>query len=201
MNRWTNGLLALALMFPVAACQQQAAEEEGAAEETAAEETTTAAEIEATLDSLGNAFEAAVENNDPAAIAAQYTEDAVLLPPGEERIEGRQNIESSYAEWLNADTTASITLTIDRLEVAESGDLAYEIGTAQVSGTTREGEAYEDTGKYLVAWEKVDGEWLIAADSWSSDAPMPGVGEGEAGEAEAGGQTGGETEDEAGGTS
>lgn len=201
MNRWTNGLLAFALVFAVAACQQQAADEEGAAEGPAAEEAATAAEVEATLDSLGNEFETAVENNDPAAIAAQYTEDAVLLPPGEERIEGRQNIERNNAEWLNADSTASITLTIDRLEVAESGDLAYEIGTAQVSGTTPEGEAWEDTGKYLVAWEKVDGQWLIAADSWSSDAPMPGMGEGEAGEGEASGEAGGETEGEAGGTS
>lgn len=188
MNRWTNGLLALALIAGLTACQQQAAEQEGATEETV-EET---GDVEATIDELGNEFEAAVESNDPAALAALYTEDAVLLPPGAERVEGKQGIQSTFAEWLDADPTASIELTADKVEVAESGELAYEIGTAQVSGTGPDGAAYDETGKYLVVWKRVDGEWKTAADSWSLDTPPPGMEE--AGETKPTGETEPESE-------
>ncbi len=38
--------------------------------------------------------------------------------------------------------------------------------------TGPDGEAL-DMGKYLVGWRQIDGEWFVAALSFTSDAPAP----------------------------
>ena len=42
-----------------------------------------------------------------------------------------------------------------------------------MSGDGPDGNRFEDSGKYLVAWKKVGAEWKIAADAGNSDAPPP----------------------------
>jgi ketosteroid isomerase-like protein len=38
----------------------------------------------------------------------------------------------------------------------------------------QDGSTFEDYGKYLVAWKKIDGTWLMERDIWNSDnAPPP----------------------------
>jgi ketosteroid isomerase-like protein len=51
--------------------------------------------------------------------------------------------------------------------------MALDLGTYNLAlapgGTTQ-----TDTGKYVVVWRKVGGEWKAAADIFNSDLPMSG---------------------------
>jgi ketosteroid isomerase-like protein len=51
--------------------------------------------------------------------------------------------------------------------------MAYEYGINRFVFDTPDGPM-EDMGKYLVVWEKTDGEWYVAAIAVSSDAPPNG---------------------------
>ena len=56
------------------------------------------------------------------------------------------------------------------IEVAASGDLAYDQGTYTLSFDGAKGRI-EDRGKYVVVWKKEDGEWRAALDILNSDLP------------------------------
>lgn len=174
MNRAVRASLALLVVAGLLACETRTAEETGT---TGAEAgSVDPATVESEIDARGDDFERAIEAGDADAVAALYADDAVLLPPNMPRVTGTQGIRSTFAEWLEMDPDAAIELTADEVVVAESGELAYEIGTAQVSGSAPDGGTYEDTGKYLVVWRNDGDEWLMVADMWSSDAPAEGAG-------------------------
>jgi ketosteroid isomerase-like protein len=66
----------------------------------------------------------------------------------------------------------SFTFQPQTIKVAHSGDLAYEIGTYSLSYDGDQGRV-QDMGKYLVVWEKVDGDWKAMVDTDNSDLPAP----------------------------
>ena len=59
-----------------------------------------------------------------------------------------------------------------RIEVASSGDLAYDLGNSTIMMNGPNGP-YEDKQKYLIVWKKIDGKWKAVAGSFSSDLPPP----------------------------
>ena len=167
----------LAALGLLAACQNEPAEETGATEEAAA---TDAATVRAEIEALGDRFEQALLAEDAATIATFYAEDAIALPPGAPRAQGPAAIEALFASWFaEVPAAEGFTLTTDDVQLSESGDIAYEVGTYTSRGTSPEGEAYDETGKYLVVWKNLNGEWKIVRDMWSGDAPMH-MGEGAA---------------------
>lgn len=188
MVKLARSTLLLAGTVLLAACQTESAEQTGATEEAAV---TDAASVRSEIEAANDGFEQALLAQDAATLATFYTEDAVALPPGAARAEGRAAIESMFADWFGQMTPSeTFTLTTDDFVLSESGDIAYEVGTYRTAGSGPEGQAYDITGKYLAAWENEDGEWKIAADSWSDDAPMhmgeePGDAAAPAGEAPA----------------
>ena len=107
------------------------------------------------------AWQAAFNAGDGAAVAALYTSDASLLPPGGDPVQGREAIQGF---WTEATSTGG-TFSLETVEVAGHGDMAVEIGT--YSGTGADG-AHTDHGKYMVLWKKVDGAWKMHRDMWNS---------------------------------
>ena len=70
----------------------------------------------------------ALNKGDAKALAAFYTEDAYLLPPGGDLIHGRSAIETFYREHLT-----SATFTYTSIDITPLGDkTAREIGTTSV---------------------------------------------------------------------
>jgi uncharacterized protein (TIGR02246 family) len=55
------------------------------------------AQDKATIEKLNDAWTAAFNKGDAAAVAAMYTLDAVVLPPGADMVKGRAAIESLLA--------------------------------------------------------------------------------------------------------
>jgi uncharacterized protein (TIGR02246 family) len=95
-------------------------------------------------------------------IASLYTEDATALPPGSSMVSGREAI---GAMWKNIAGQASNPqiITLDVKSLGPSA--AREIGTYSLR--TKDPPSQELTGKYLVVWEKVGGDWKLAADIWN----------------------------------
>ena len=61
-----------------------------------------------------------------------------------------------------------------KADVARSGDLAYMIGTYELSLNDASGKPVHDRGKYAEVWKKqTDGQWKVVADMFNSDLPMP----------------------------
>jgi ketosteroid isomerase-like protein len=102
--------------------------------------------------------------NTPGAAGAGefYDDDADLLPPGPDNVKGRAAIQSFWAAATEHLGEAELT-AVDIAEIAPG--CAREIGTyrARVKQT---GEAV--SGKYVVIWRKIDGEWKIWTDIWTS---------------------------------
>ena len=95
-------------------------------------------------------------------IAQLYTVDAIALPPGSAMVKGRAAIGTMWKGMAEQVSNPKVTT----LEVKRLGPLAArEIGTFSL--TTKGPSPKEVSGKYLVVWERVRGQWKLAADIWN----------------------------------
>ena len=91
-----------------------------------------------------------------------YTVDAIAFPPGSAMVRGRAAIGSMWTGMAEQISSPKLTtLEVKRL----SPSAAREIGTFSL--TTKGPSPKEVSGKYLVVWERVQGEWKLAADIWN----------------------------------
>jgi ketosteroid isomerase-like protein len=114
------------------------------------------------------AFMAAVAASDGAGVGANYTEDAVLMPPGMPTVEGREAIGQFFQAGIDAGI-ARVELAPGET-IATSADTILERSTVRVFNTA--GDVIEQ-GKYVVVWRKVGDQWFMAWDIWNADAPPP----------------------------
>jgi uncharacterized protein (TIGR02246 family) len=110
-------------------------------------------------------FAAAFNGGDGAGVAALYTDDAALLPPGGERVDGRAAIETF---WQGAIDGGLTNLTLRVVEVEAKGDIAYEVGALSLQAPGEDGQPVTVEGKYIVVWQKgADGAWRLHRDIWN----------------------------------
>lgn len=126
-----------------------------------------------TLAVLAREFSRAYEAGDAAAMAALYTDDAVLLPHGDTEVVGREAI---AAYWSLPDDERITAHEITALDVEVDGDVATDYGTYTVSGEAG-GEAWgPGLGNYLIVWRRgADGRWRMHLDMWNG-RPAPDAG-------------------------
>ena len=155
--------LTLSFLLFIASCTPVVVWETGEAE----------ADVEA-INSLRDEFIALDNASDAAGLASLYANDAVLMPPNEAAVTGKQAIESWFQNTFDQFTT-EFTVASEELEVV--GDWAFDWGAYMTALTPRAGgEPTEDRGKYIVILRKqVDGSWRIVRDIWNSDNPPPGA--------------------------
>ena len=98
-----------------------------------------------------------------------YSDDAIVMPPN---APGATTKEAIRAIWKDLLTDASISWKAKKVEVAQSGDLAFSSGTYEVTLNDPTGTPVKDHGKYLEVWKKqADGTWKCVSDMWNSDLP------------------------------
>lgn len=120
------------------------------------------AQDKATIQSLNDKFAQAFNAGDAAAIAALYTEDAIVLPPGGEMMKGRTAIQSFWKGAAEQLGDGKLT-TVDVKPLGN--EAAREIGT--FSFRTKGSQPQDITGKFVVVWEKVGNDWKLATDIWN----------------------------------
>ena len=129
----------------------------------ATDNATEAAAIAAVNDAWGKAYNA----GDAAALAALYSEDAAVNPPGSPQVRGRAALQEFFAKDTADTKAAGLTMNLNpQRDSGTSGDLAWESGT--FTATDKAG-ATVDTGKFVTVLKRTDGKWQIVRDTWNSD--------------------------------
>lgn len=126
----------------------------------------------AAVRAVEEAYRAGWEANDPDAVMATLTDDAVIMPAGAEPIRGNSAIR---AYWWPADGS---TTTIGRYEISVDevfgdGDVALLRGRGALAFdyTSPEGEtsAFTSNAVHLSVYTRgEDGRWRIARRAWSA---------------------------------
>ena len=113
-------------------------------------------------------WEKAYNGGDAKAVAAQYADDALLLPPGASGVSGRAAILEFFTKDIAGSKAAGAVFVVNpKTDVGVSGNMGWESGTykATVKG------AVVETGKFLSVSRKKDGKWHYIRDTWNADAP------------------------------
>ena len=123
---------------------------------------------EAAIRAQTASWEKAYNGGDAKGVAAQYSEDALLLPPGAPGASGRAAILAYFTKDIADSKAGGVVFVINpKTDVGVSGNMGWESGTYKV---TVKGAVVE-TGKFLSVSRKKDGKWLYIRDTWNSDAP------------------------------
>lgn len=126
---------------------------------------TSASKIE--LGQMNRDFAAALNAKDAKMAASLYTEDAILIPPGEAIVRGRADIE---AYWKGAIESGGVRdVSVETIDAQSSGDFGYEIGTFVLTATGPDGKPVKDRGRYVELLKRgPDGKWYSTAGIWNA---------------------------------
>lgn len=153
-------LLGLALVgMPTSAVAQEMEGHEMAHEKHDAMVEEATAAIEQRSAELAEAF----SSGDAAAVAAFYTDDALVMAPATETMEGRAAIEAGMGEMLAQ--MEGMNLSFETIEVTPAHRGAVEVGNYTIESADG---SHVDHGKFMVLWEKTDDGWMVARDIWNS---------------------------------
>lgn len=112
----------------------------------------------------------AVAVKDTTAIGDIYAEDGEFLPPGAPRVSGRASVRSAWGALLKA-PNLSLVFESSKVVVSSAGDLAVATGPYTLGMDGPKGQRIEDTGKFVEAWTRVNGEWKVLGNIFNSDKP------------------------------
>jgi ketosteroid isomerase-like protein len=110
-----------------------------------------------------------VNASQPESLATLFMAGGMVMPPDVPSASG-----DSLVPRLRGAMIPGGTLTITSQNVSVHGPIAVDRGvftySAPAQGRT---PGMTLTGKYLAHLHKVDGRWLIAENTWNTDAPTP----------------------------
>ena len=153
---------AFALFVGVALCALPGCSQPPQPQDTAAavQAITAAANREIAMFSSGNAD----------SVLPVFAPDAVLMPPNEAAVHGRDNLRS-WAQGMYQQF--SISARYPSSDVTVAGDWAIQRYTLLMTLTPKAGgQSTEEKGKGLHIFRRQpDGGWLIVQDIWNSDTP------------------------------
>jgi uncharacterized protein (TIGR02246 family) len=158
-----------ALLLP--ACQVGEKPADDAAELNSAEAVDTGADEQAIRGHVDRWLQL-VTAKDAAGIAELYAEDGAVMPPNASIGKGRAAVQQTWASMMGT-PGFGLTFTPEQILVSTAGDMALDRGTYRLT-IAPNGPTQTDTGKYVVVWRKIGGEWKVAADIFNSDLPASG---------------------------
>jgi uncharacterized protein (TIGR02246 family) len=149
------GTVALAVM--VGGCQKQETKADPAAVKNA---------IKADEKKWNDQFKA----QDLEGLVGHYSDDAYFVAPGIKPADGSTAIRKVYAGAV-ADPIFTISFASDKIDVSNSGDMAYARGHFTEKYTDpKTNKAMTDSGSYLTVYKKqADGSWKAVEDFAAAD--------------------------------
>ncbi|AZZ92675.1 YybH family protein [Hahella sp. KA22] len=124
-------------------------------------------EVQAAILAAEKVFMNTFSQGDAAGIAACYTDNAQLMPPHADFVEGQPAIQGAFQAFMDMGVKE---MKLETLEVEGYGDAASEVGKFALEG---EGGQVLDQGKYVVIWKKEAGKWKLHRDIFNSSVPVP----------------------------
>jgi uncharacterized protein (TIGR02246 family) len=118
------------------------------------------------IEAANEQFMAAFAAHDAAALAAFYTEDAKLMPPNSDILEGRAAIQAFWQAVFDMGIDSAL---LQIVEVDALGNTAVEVSHFWLY--TADGQV-ADYGKYMIEWKRVRGQWFLHRDIWNTSQPL-----------------------------
>jgi len=98
-----------------------------------------------------------------------YADDATVLPFNAPLVTGKENIRQFFTQ-LFSKPGFGVTFAPTTVQVAKSHDIAYEVGTAQLTLNDARGQPTTLPAKYVVVWKKHGNDgWKAVADVFNTD--------------------------------
>jgi len=133
----------------------------------AAKEKETAVDIAAVQQAIKDrsaAWMQAVQAKDAATVAGSfYSKEAMVAYDGSVS-RGRAAIQASLDTDFSSSPETTVSWTSDSINVAASGELAYELGTI-ARDPDGAGPQPAVSGAFVTVWRKIEGEWYAVADA------------------------------------
>ena len=123
-------------------------------------------EIRETFSSICQKFENSFNQKDAEGLALLYLEDAKILPPNMDAVEGKNAIQIF---WQGALEMGIKSYKGEIMEADSSGNLGYFVGKYILYG---DGNQEIDKGKYISILKSIDGQWKIHRDIYNSSMPL-----------------------------
>jgi ketosteroid isomerase-like protein len=118
---------------------------------------------QATILKQDSAWVKAIASHDTVTATSFYSTDAVLLLPGAPLAIGKPEIEKAWSSMMHAPGFA-LSFTPEKLTMGS--DMAYELGSYQLSEKDKHGKAQTSNGKYVVVWQRqADSSWKAISDA------------------------------------
>ena len=151
-------LVVLLFLLTSTACQKETAQFNRGAEEAA-------------IKALDVEWSKAAASKNVDKTVLYYANDGTVMPPNSPALTGKQAIRAMWQGMLGAPNFSG-GWTPAKVDVAQSGDLAYVTGTYEFAETGADGKPMTDKGKYLEVWKKQpDGSWKCVADIFNTNLP------------------------------
>jgi uncharacterized protein (TIGR02246 family) len=126
-------------------------------------------EDEQAIRKLDKDWSAAAQSKDVDKTISFYADDASALPFNAPIATGKEAIRQVWAHLTSLPGFA-LTFAPTKIEVAKSGDLAYDVGTFELKTNDAQGNVNTEVGKYVVVWKKQPyKQWKAAIDMFSTD--------------------------------
>ncbi len=118
---------------------------------------------------LDAGWSAAAESKDVGKFISYYAEDGAALPFNAPIAKGKEQTEKLWAGLMSMPGFA-LSFAPTKIEVAKSGEMAYDVGTFELKLNDASGKSTTTLGKYVVVWKKqADKQWKAVADVFNTD--------------------------------
>lgn len=122
-------------------------------------------DMKKTLEDFDDAYNEAFNRGDAAGCAAFFSDDIILMAPGQPMTRGKAAFEEIYRTRMEVSPDARHTN--DLVEFGVEGDMAYQVGTFALTGTD-----LSEQGKFLnILKRQTDGTWKVTVSIFNSDRP------------------------------
>lgn len=125
------------------------------------------------IEELDRQWVEAVNAGDAAGAASGYSDDAIVLAPNSEPLQGRNQIQGFFEEFVKLQPSFD---ALDPLRLVEAGDLVIDVGRYSLKLLPPGADApITDQGKYLGVFKRqADGSLKLILDTWNTSLPLPG---------------------------
>ena len=114
------------------------------------------------INAVNKVFAGSFNDGNAATMAEQFSEDAILMPPGSVSLHGHKNIQTFWQGLI--DTGVKVALSTN--ELLSDGNHAYERGSFQIIAPD---QTIVDEGKFVVIWIQTENGWKLHRDIWNSN--------------------------------
>jgi ketosteroid isomerase-like protein len=133
--------------------------------------------LKKTVDAYNAASTEGMLSGNTEKILTYYDDNVMEMPPNMPAIKGREAVKA-FQESMSKTGMKFNKVTFTTTELQAGGKVGYEVGTYDMTITMAPMGEMQDAGKYIALWnQQADGSWKLHAEMWSSDKPMPKMGD------------------------